>query len=86
MFRRKKGDKMKNFKDGVQYSTKGTITVCFPEDDLCCHWCLMLGLESKMDRFYCKMTGELLKSPKEYIGEHCPIVFEEADHGQPEYL
>lgn len=78
---------MKATKDSVQYYTKGTVTISFPEDDVRCYWCRMLGLETKYDRFYCKMTGELLRSPKEYIGDQCPIVFEEETNGEePDYL
>lgn len=70
---------MKDFKDGVSYYTKSTVDIFFPEDDVCCHWCPMLGIESKSDRAYCRRTGEYLTAPKFGIGLRCPLKFKEND-------
>lgn len=66
---------MKPFENGVRYYTKGVVFVGFPEDDICCHWCPMLGVELKTDRSYCRKTGEYLIFPKHGIGDRCPIEF-----------
>ena len=66
---------MKPFDKGVAYYTKGKIEVGFPEDDVCCHWCPLLRVELKTDRWYCGKTGEYLLSPKFTIGVDCPITF-----------
>lgn len=75
---------MKNFDRGVSYYTKATVEIGFPEDDVCCHWCPMLAPDYRLDREYCKRTGELLLAPKHQIGFYCPLRFEnntEVDDG-----
>lgn len=67
---------MKDFSRGVKYYSGGMVQISFPEDDICCQWCPMLGYESKVDRAYCKRTGEYLPSPKFTIGNQCPITFD----------
>lgn len=67
---------MKDFANGVGYFTRGTVEINFPEDDICCHWCPLMGIESKTDRPYCKRTGEYLIVPKLGIGDRCPITFD----------
>jgi hypothetical protein len=69
-------EQMKNVSKGVTYYTHGTVTIPFPEDDLCCMWCPLMGMELKANREYCKATGELLLAPREYVGSKCPMVFE----------
>ena len=71
---------MKDFSRGVSYYTKGTITIGFPEDDVCCRWCPMMGVEIKTDRSYCRKTGEYLFAPNYRIGDRCPIEFEEKEN------
>jgi hypothetical protein len=66
---------MKQFSKGVSYYTKASVEIGFPEDDVCCHWCPLMGVESKTDRPYCKRTGEYLIVPKLDIGARCPIKF-----------
>lgn len=70
---------MKAFEKGVSYFTKSTVEICFPEDDICCHWCPLLGSEYKPDREYCRKTGEYLLAPKYTVGERCPLKFEQKE-------
>lgn len=66
---------MKEFYNGVGYYTKATVEVGFPEDDICCYWCPLMGSEYKPNREYCKKTGEYLLAPKHTIGVNCPLNF-----------
>lgn len=66
---------MKNFSQGVSYYTKATVEIGFPEDDICCEWCPMMGVEMASGRNYCRKTGEYLPVPKATIGYNCPLVF-----------
>lgn len=68
---------MKVFKNGVGYYTKATVEISFPEDDVCCYRCPLMGLEMKSDREYCRRTGELLPAPRDIIGFNCPLRFTE---------
>lgn len=72
---------MKNFDNGVSYYTHGKVDISFPEDDVCCYWCHLMGIELKTDRAYCKRTGEYLLAPRHTIGYDCPINFKEANDG-----
>ena len=72
---------MKNFDKGVSYYTKGKVEVSFPEDDVCCYRCPLMGIESKSDREYCRRTGEYLPAPRHTIGYDCPINFKEENDG-----
>lgn len=67
---------MKDFSKGVKYYTKATVEISFPEDDLCCYRCPLMGTEYKPDREYCKRTGEYLTAPKHVVGFECPLKFE----------
>ena len=71
---------MKDFSKGVSYYTKGNVDIGFPEDDICCRWCPLMGMELKIDRPYCKRTGEYLVSPNFTIGTNCPIKFVEMEN------
>lgn len=66
---------MKDFIRGVSYYTHGMVDIHFPEDDICCYRCPLMGVEIKSDREYCRKTGEYLPSPRHIIGFNCPIVF-----------
>ena len=70
---------MKDFSRGVSYYTKGSVEIGFPEDDICCRWCPLMGIETKVDRSYCKKTGEYLVAPNFVIGAKCPIKFEDEE-------
>lgn len=64
---------MKNFTHGVSYYTRCKVTLLFPEDDICCIHCPLMGVELKTDRKYCRRTGEYLLCPNETLGFECPI-------------
>lgn len=66
---------MKTFVNGVAFYTVGTVELVFPEDDVCCYRCPMMGTEERTHREYCKRTGEYLPAPKDIIGTFCPIAF-----------
>lgn len=72
---------MKEFSRGVGYYTEATVSVFFPEDDICCYRCPMMGVEIKSDREYCRRTGEYLPAPRHIVGLNCPLKFKEADNG-----
>lgn len=71
---------MKEFRNGVSYYTKSTVEICFPEDDICCYRCPLMGTEYKPDREYCKRTGEYLPAPRHTVGYECPLIFDEENH------
>lgn len=67
---------MKQFLSGVSYYTKATVEIGFPEDDVCCYRCPLMGFDyNRTDREYCKKTGEFLPAPKHMIGVDCPLNF-----------
>ncbi len=68
---------MKQFNNGVSYYTKSTVVISFPEDDICCYRCPLMGKELGVDKEVCKRTGEILVAPKFTIGYDCPLKFEE---------
>ena len=67
---------MKKFDKGVAYYTRSTVDISFPEDDVCCYRCPLMGLESQSSREYCRRTGEYLPAPRDIIGFNCPLIFE----------
>ena len=73
---------MKNFSKGVSYYTGATVSLVFPEDDLCCYRCPLMGIELKVDREYCMMTGEYLVAPRELVGSRCPPVLDQEEEEQ----
>ncbi len=66
---------MKFFGNGVRYYTKATVEIGFPEDDICCRWCPLMGSEYRPNREICKKTGEILLAPEHTVGEDCPLKF-----------
>lgn len=66
---------MKTFSKGVSYYTKGMVMISFPEDDVCCYRCPLMGKEDRTNREYCRRTGEYLPAPLDIIGFNCPIDF-----------
>ena len=67
---------MKQFNTGGAYYTKATVEIGFPEDDVCCYRCPMMGFDyNRSDREYCKKTGEFLPAPRHTIGVDCPLNF-----------
>lgn len=70
---------MKEFPRGVSYFTLATCEIGFPESDVCCWRCPLMGVELKSDRPYCRRTGEYLVAPKDVIGFQCPLKFNKED-------
>ena len=73
---------MKQFAKGVRYYTKSTVEISFPEDDVCCARCPLMGIEMASSREYCRRTGEYLPAPRDIVGFECPLKFEEVKDGQ----
>ena len=72
---------MREFRNGVSYYTKSTVEISFPEDDVCCYRCPLMGFDyNRTDREYCKKTGEFLPSPKHMVGFNCPLKFESKEN------
>lgn len=71
---------MRNFSRGVSYYTKSTVEISFPEDDVCCCRCPLMGIEMASSREYCRRTGEYLPAPRDIIGFDCPLKFEAEDN------
>ncbi|MDD6988740.1 hypothetical protein [Ruminococcus sp.] len=67
------------FTNGVRfYSTgKAEITVGFPEDDICCHWCKFCRAESDLNRFWCRLTNDMIYNPFVGLADTCPLQFDE---------
>ncbi len=70
---------MKDFSKGVSYYTTASVTISFPEDDICCYRCPLMGIEIKSDREYCRRTGEYLAAARHIVGMSCPLHFEERE-------
>lgn len=66
---------MRHFDSGVRYYTKATAVIGFPEDDICCYRCPLMGKTLGIDREICNKTGEILPSPRHTIGYDCPLDF-----------
>lgn len=71
---------MKNFDKGVKWYSRATVEITFPEDDICCSRCPLMGIEMASSREYCRKTGEYLPSPKYIIGYDCPLRFESKEN------
>lgn len=72
---------MRTFSRGVTYYTKAVCEISFPEDDICCYRCPLMG--NDFGREYCKKTGEYLPAPRDMAGVYCPLVFRQ-DKGERE--
>ena len=68
---------MKNFSKGVGWYTRATVEISFPEDDVCCARCPLMGVEMASSREYCRRTGEYLPAPRDIVGLDCPLEFDE---------
>jgi hypothetical protein len=64
---------MRTFSKGVSYYTSFTVDISFPEDDICCYRCPLMGVETKSSREYCRRTGEYLPAPRDIVGFECPL-------------
>jgi len=71
---------MRSFSKGVGYYTTFTVDICFPEDDICCYRCPLMGVETKSNREYCRRSGEYLPAPRDIIGFECPLKLKEENN------
>ena len=63
---------MRKFDNGVRFYTSGTLTVYFPEDDVCCGQC-PLCYKDNLDRPRCSYDNHLVYS-KETQSAFCPLI------------
>ena len=65
----------KEFPDGIRYYTmaKATITVAFPENRVLCQYCPHCRAEQALGRYFCRLTGDILYTPFDGVGENCPL-------------
>lgn len=79
------------FESGVSSYVVGqaTVTVCFPVDHrgnahVCCAQCEYYSRTSGR----CKLNGGLCAFPDKYIGQNCPLEFEEKGESEnvPDHL
>lgn len=63
------------YEGGVRYYTSAKVTIKFPESDINCRSCPLLGVEYGLKREYCKRTGEYIPDPDYMIGGDCPLEF-----------
>ena len=70
---------MRTFSRGVSYYTHSKVDIYFPEDDVCCYRCPMMGIEMASSREYCRRTGEYLPAPRDTIGFNCPLQFDKEE-------
>jgi hypothetical protein len=68
---------MRSFSKGVSYYTHFTVDIHFPEDDICCTRCPLMGIEMASSREYCRKTGEYLPAPRDIVGFNCPLRLKE---------
>ena len=66
---------MKEFRNGVRWYTEASCPVHFPEDDICCYRCVLMGNDYGSKREVCRRTGEILVAPMITIGDECPLRF-----------
>lgn len=64
---------MRKFENGINFYTGATLTVYFPEDDVCCGQC-RLCYEDNLKRPRCSYDNHLVYS-KEHISDFCPLIF-----------
>ena len=66
------------FKDGVQWFTKGiaSVPVYFPEDKIRCQLCPFCHSENSLKRFWCELTNQMIYIPfSAELPENCPIKY-----------
>lgn len=63
----------RKFEEGVTYYTTATVEINFPEDEVVCEYCLLLGTDYGTRRTYCMKTGEIVPEPEHMRGGMCPL-------------
>lgn len=69
---------MKQFESGVRFYTKAraTVTVNFPENAVCCEYCLFYHRASR----YCGLDRNIIPfRPDRTVGDRCPLELIEED-------
>lgn len=59
--------------NGVTWYTKATAKFCFPEDRVCCDFCVAMETYARKQ---CRLTGEYLADTRG-IGYMCPLKFKQ---------
>lgn len=65
-----------DFKNGIAYFTEGiaSVPVHFPEDRVSCHYCQFCRTESDLNRFWCRLTNNMIYNPNvQELPEFCPV-------------
>lgn len=65
------------FEGGIRYYTYANVRVHFPEQEITCRACPLLGSEYGMKREYCRLTGEYIPDADYLTGHGCPLEFED---------
>lgn len=63
----------RKFEEGVKYYTTADVELAFPEDEVCCQFCLLCGTDYGTRRTYCMKTGEIIPEPEHMRGGMCPL-------------
>lgn len=66
----------RKYEGGIRYYTRATARVHFPERDVTCRACPLLGAEYGLRREYCRLTGEYIPDADYMTGHDCPLEFE----------
>ena len=66
------------FPNGVKWYTGGVayVPVFFPENRVICQYCPFCRSEKELERYWCRLTNEMIYNPYNSIGGSCPIVFD----------
>ena len=72
----------KDFPNGISYFTFGNVVLCtsWPEDKVCCQYCKYCRSEKELNRFWCRLTEEMIYNPAAGVGFQCPVVIEESNN------
>ncbi len=73
---------MKDFEKGVSFYTHAVarISVHFPEKQIKCKWCPFCRAEQALERYWCRLTNDMLYNPESYeLGKNCPLIFEQEE-------
>lgn len=71
----------KEFPQGVRFYTSGTarVRIHFPEQSVRCQYCPFCRSEKELERYWCRLTNEMLYDPFNLIGGDCPIDFDKEE-------
>lgn len=64
------------YEGGVRFYTTARAAIRFPERDIICRACPLLGLEYGLKREYCKLSGEYIPDADYCVGSMCPLSFD----------